>query len=705
PSKPTTSSVIDQQSSSNIEKNIFMKYSSDEHLLSLLQQHSNPLKQIIITIIGGDSYSLFTWDWYERMHEISNDTNKCHCFIIAMDEIAIILAIKQGVPVYYSTFTFEQQLKWINTIEARQHSLYRVGHAKFNTAAKIIQMGYSVFLSEMDVFWRANPLDHLKKPIDIYDLQISDHFGSHPRVNVGLFFVQSTTASIEFFSYVTEFWLRYGKGAYLSDQRVLDALLKNYDRLDKIYLKAIKSAPSLNWTTHVFGNHFSHLMTDGSAFILFNQAAKLGIRSKMYHGNANAKYFTVTISNTNMKISYRNLLIRALLILQHTHLQNRTLILPAFASNLTTTTIFSQFDVKKFLLYWSDERIRLPNFLLHETTRSIPITNISFSLNTPYENINGILNFAVESIPINLPAPTSQFEVFVRDSLLWCSPPIDGGTGWCIHHPKDFGATMELLFACRGDPYPPCANKTEKNEQFLHRPFEYRKTCFWIGIAVLISFLIACAIIGIVLGLTLSSSSKTTSSTTLLSSTSTINSTNSTSSTSTTTTTTTTVAISIACSNTGRGVLAFQNQTTPTAWTSYSRTFTSTSASHTILFGFQTDGTNSFYLDTVSVVDSTLSSPQLLTNPNFENSTTTPTGWTVSCEATTCGLSAANIANSSQCSSGYCFESFCTSGRTALIFLSQTFATTSGNLHTVTYMLKRTNIGSSGFMAFYLDVI
>ncbi|CAF0998882.1 unnamed protein product [Rotaria sordida] len=244
--------------------------------------------------------------------------------------------------------------------------------------------------------------------------------------------------------------------------------------------------------------------------------------------------------------------------------------------------------------------------------------------------------------------------------------------------------------------------KLQKNNDNKNK--NNRKTCFWIGIAVLISFLIACAIIGIVLGLTLSSSSKTTSSTTLLSSTSTINSTNSTSSTSTTTTTTT-VAISIACSNTGRGVLAFQNQTTPTAWTSYSRTFTSTSASHTILFGFQTDGTNSFYLDTVSVVDSTLSSPQLLTNPNFENSTTTPTGWTVSCEATTCGLSAANIANSSQCSSGYCFESFCTSGRTALIFLSQTFATTSGNLHTVTYMLKRTNIGSSGFMAFYLDVI
>jgi hypothetical protein len=136
-----------------IVQNLFAQYSSDEHLLSLLQQHSNTDKQVIITIIGGDSYSLFAWDWYARMHEISNITNKCHCFIVAMDEIAVVLATKQNIPVYYSTFTFEQQINWINTIEARQHSLYRVGHAKFNTAAKVVQLGYSVFLTEMDVFW------------------------------------------------------------------------------------------------------------------------------------------------------------------------------------------------------------------------------------------------------------------------------------------------------------------------------------------------------------------------------------------------------------------------------------------------------------------------------------------------------------------------------------------------------------------------
>jgi len=172
-----------------------------------------------------------------------------------------------------------------------------------------------------------------------------------------------------------------------------------------------------------------------------------------------------------MTINDRNLLLRALLILQYTYLKNRIFILPAFSSNLTTTTLISQLDVKKFLLYWSDERIRLPNFL-SDKNQSIPVTNIPLSLNKTYDDINGILNFTLESIPFNLPSPSSQFEVFIRDSLLWCSPPIDGGTGWCIHHPRDFGATMELLFACRGDPYPPCANKTEKNEQFLSRPFE-----------------------------------------------------------------------------------------------------------------------------------------------------------------------------------------------------------------------------------------
>ena len=144
-------------------------------------------------------------------------------------------------------------------------------------------------------------MQFLKQPMESYDLQISDHFGAHPRVNIGLFFVRSTEASKKFFAYVTEFWLRFGKGGFLSDQRVLDALLKNYDRLDKTYLRAADPIPSLNWTTHAFGNHFSHMMTDGSAFILFNQAARAGLRSKKFYGDATSKYFTVSVPNRSEK--------------------------------------------------------------------------------------------------------------------------------------------------------------------------------------------------------------------------------------------------------------------------------------------------------------------------------------------------------------------------------------------------------------------
>ena len=119
----------------------------------MLKQQSNDLKQVIVTIIGGDGYSLFAWDWYERMIEISNHSDRCNCFIVAMDEIAVVMAVKRNIPVFYSAYTFEEQIQWINSIEARQHSLYRVGHAKFRAAAKISQLGYSVLLSEMDVFW------------------------------------------------------------------------------------------------------------------------------------------------------------------------------------------------------------------------------------------------------------------------------------------------------------------------------------------------------------------------------------------------------------------------------------------------------------------------------------------------------------------------------------------------------------------------
>jgi hypothetical protein len=164
--------------------------------------------------------------------------------------------------------------------------------------------------------------------------------------------------------------------------------------------------------------------------------------------------------------------------------------------------------------------------------------------------------------------------------------------------------------------------------------------------------------------------------------------------------------LAIACSNTAHGSLAFQNGSKPTAWTSYSSSFSASKSASTLVFGFQTDGTNTFYLDDVSVVDTNALGIQLLNNPSFENSTSTPpTGWIVSCELTSCGASATSILSGSTCSSGYYFENFCTAGRSSLIFLSQTFSTTSGDVHTISYKLKRTAISSTEIMVFYLDVI
>jgi hypothetical protein len=145
----------------------------------------------------------------------------------------------------------------------------------------------------------ANPFDQLKQPLDTYDFQISDHAGSHARVNIGIFFARPTKASTTFFAHVAQFWIRYGKGPRITDQRVLDAMLNNYDKLQPIYRRVSGGVPppSLNWTTHSFGSQVSHMMVEGSAFYVFDQAARLDLRSKKFYGGLKAKYFTVTITD------------------------------------------------------------------------------------------------------------------------------------------------------------------------------------------------------------------------------------------------------------------------------------------------------------------------------------------------------------------------------------------------------------------------
>ncbi len=145
------------------------------------------------------------------------------------------------------------------------------------------------------------------------------------------------------------------------------------------------------------------------------------------------------------------------------------------------------------------------------------------------------------------------------------------------------------------------------------------------------------------------------------------------------------------------------NGSIPSGWTSYSYNYSATETSPTLLFGFETDGTHTFYLDTVSVVDNSMPSIELLSNPNFENSTINATDWIEPCE-TTC---TSQIVSGSQCSrsSGNCFMAFCTVDNYSISFLSQSFMATIGHTYTISFMLNLAGNSSTGITSFYLDVV
>jgi len=169
-----------------------------------------------------------------------------------------------------------------------------------------------------------------------------------------------------------------------------------------------------------------------------------------------------------MKIHKRNRILRALLILQQSQLANRVLILPAFTDDLTITPLSSQLDIKKFLLYWTEEHVRLPDFLSLAQNRSISVTSISISLTKNYDDVDGILNLSLNSLPLDLSSPTPEFEASIRDSIFWCSPPT-AADAQCTHYSRDLSMTAELLFACGDDSNSPCVNQTVISEPSLNQ--------------------------------------------------------------------------------------------------------------------------------------------------------------------------------------------------------------------------------------------
>jgi len=93
-------------------------------------------------------------------------------------------------------------------------------------------------------------------------------------------------------------------------------------------------------------------------------------------------------------------------------------------------------------------------------------------------------------------------------------------------------------------------------------------------------------------------------------------------------------------------------------------------------------------LDDTSVVDTSNSAVQLLQNPNFENSSTSPTYWTIWCTSSCVNGTGGTIV-STDCHSGYCYRSECAGTE----YLGQTFSATVGHIYNVTFWYQRVKIG------------
>jgi hypothetical protein len=105
------------------------------------------------------------------------------------------------------------------------------------------------------------------------------------------------------------------------------------------------------------------------------------------------------------------------------------------------------------------------------------------------------------------------------------------------------------------------------------------------------------------------------------------------------------------------------------------------------MFGFKGYGGMDYnYLDSVSVVDNNSPSIQLLNNPGFENSTSSPTGWTQWCQSA-CGSGQGQVTTGASCYSGNCYVDHC---HNDYDYLAQSFSATIGDIYTISFWLSQT---------------
>ena len=130
-------------------------------------------------------------------------------------------------------------------------------------------------------------------------------------------------------------------------------------------------------------------------------------------------------------------------------------------------------------------------------------------------------------------------------------------------------------------------------------------------------------------------------------------------------------------------------------WTLFTFNYTAITASPTLVFGFKNSGGSDYsYVDDVSVVEINVTSIELLDNPSFENSTSTPTGWITWCQSA-CGGGAGQVVSSS-CNSGNCYRDHCQNNYN---YLAQSFSATIGRVYRIRFRLYQVGGGNAKFYA------
>ena len=142
-------------------------------------------------------------------------------------------------------------------------------------------------------------------------------------------------------------------------------------------------------------------------------------------------------------------------------------------------------------------------------------------------------------------------------------------------------------------------------------------------------------------------------------------------------------------------------------WTQVIRSYTANYTDPILLFGIQTSGGDSHYLDSISVVDTTNPTIELLDNAGFSNTTPAFAGWTQWC-VSTCNNNG-NTAVAEQQSmypctlANKCLQATCDSTVAGIYFIGQKFEAVLGRTYTISFY--HIHIGLSSGNELYVDII